>query len=176
MDPFVYEIDGAVPVMPTLPIVETNTKTDDVVARQESGEHYAWKLMPQPYPTEGNIPVVPSEEQSTPATETTNCTEPRPEPWTNTEVVTEDQTDEHGDCFYAQQGDVISIDGNRGFDHIDLRSYSIEDATFQQGAILLHSGFEPTEVGEGEEIPVPITIQHRGVEFAIFKGEVRVEL
>ena len=69
---------------------------------------------------------------------------------------------------------MIAIDGNKGFDHIDLRSYSIEDATFQPGAILLLTEDEPDQTGEGEQSP--ITIRHRGVSFAIFKGEVRVEL
>ena len=71
-------------------------------------------------------------------------------------------------------GDVIKVDGNQGFDHIDLRSYSIDDATFQRGSILLHSKIESSE--EGERLPDPITIRYHGVSFAIFKGEVRVEL
>lgn len=177
VDPFVYEIDGPIPVMPTIPIVEPNISTDQVVAREQSGEHFAWRLMPIPHQAEG------SSSQS-PADETVNVARPsmtrRPqenaEPWTETEVVAENENCDRGDCFYAQSGDVIAIDGNKGFDHIDLRSYSIDDATFQRGAILLHADLQTAEAGEGEESFQPITIRHRGIDFAVFKGEVRVEL
>ena len=214
VDPFDYATDGPIPVMPTLPIVKAKEMTDKVVAREQKGNHYAWRLLPVPYPTEGNIPstvddsnkAISVADQSEPAV---NGSPQSPiansaieqiqavqasghgpvvfdelpkmrsvpaaiESWTETEVVAEENDSDHGDCFFAQSGDVIKIDGNQGFDHIDLRSYSIDDATFQPGAILLHSNLDSAD--EGEQQPAPITIRHRGVAFAIFKGEVRVEL
>ena len=45
IDPFIYEIDGPIPVMPTLPIVEVDSLTERVVAREASGDSYAWRLM-----------------------------------------------------------------------------------------------------------------------------------
>ena len=219
-DPFDYESDGPIPVMPTLPIIKAKAMTDRVVAREKRGDHYAWRLLPVPYPAEGNIPstqhglsearpsvdqpesqnsdsvtsevaheftvpvpmesALPSEEPATYSHGPTvfenlpsQRSKPSIESWTETEVVTA-EADVHGDCFFAQAGDVIKVDGNQGFDHIDLRSYSIDDATFQRGSILLHSKIESSE--EGERLPDPITIRYHGVSFAIFKGEVRVEL
>ena len=183
-DPFVCETDGVIPVMPTLPIIKAKKITDDVVARERSGDHYAWRLLPVPYPAEGNIPMVSADEvEQQPAVEPESDSESpeisKPvaksdaEPWT--EVVPDNNDKDHGECFYAQSGDVIAIDGNKGFDHIDLRSYSIDDATFQPGAILLHSDFVSEDSDDGE-LPQPITIRHRGIGFAIFHGEVRVEL
>ncbi|WP_238381115.1 hypothetical protein [Mariniblastus fucicola] len=194
VDPFVYEVDGAIPVMPSLPIVAAQQMTEEVVARKSAGDHYAWRLMPGPYPAVGNMPMVDAASADQPnqdaITETPNSPHPSApasttgsvtrntvaEPWTESEVVVEADRGQSGECFFAQAGDVISIDGNQGFDHIDLRSYSIDDATFQRGAILLHAGLEPAESGEGEQASAPITIRHRGVGFAIFSGEVRVEL
>lgn len=179
IDPFVHQIDGVIPVMPTLPIIHAKTTTDEVVAREQSGDHYAWRLMPVPYPDEGNIPMFSEDETKQPAGSDSASRAQRvskpagAEAWT--EVVAENNDSEHGDCFYAQSGDVIAIDGNKGFDHIDLRSYSIDDATFQPGTILLHSAFASEEADDGE-LPQPIAIRHRGVGFAIFSGEVRVEL
>lgn len=170
VDPFIYEVDGPIPVMPAIPIVEM-TSTDQVVAREQPGEHYAWRLIRNPHPSDGNASQI-SDHQSDVVPTTANQTRAEAkEAWTETEVVAENKSCDRGDCFYAQSGDVIAIDGNKGFDHIDLRSYSIDDATFQPGAILLHG----TEAGEGEQ-PEPITIRHRGIDFAVFKGEVRVEL
>ena len=173
VDPFVYELDGPVPVMPTLPIVEAQELTDRVVARKASGEHHGWRLLPIPYPAEGNrdSASVKNKANSTASEQPQESNKV----WTETEVVTESDNSSE-DCFYAKPGQVISIDGNQGFDHIDLRSYSIDAATFQPGAILLHSDIDPTELSEGEKTPPPISIRHRGLEFAIFKGEIRVEL
>lgn len=210
VNPFDLEIDGPVPVMAKLPIINAKAMTEKVVSREKAGEHYAWRLMPGPYPDLGNMPQFKSEEakpipaESTPAESTPaepanknsksssvrlelpvvarapvasaaeNVSEP--ETWDETEVVAEEaELDDHGDSFFAQSGDVISIDGNQGYDHIDLRSYSMDDATFQPGAILLNPS-EESDAEDREEPLAPITIQHRGVGFAIFKGEVRVEL
>jgi hypothetical protein len=170
IDPFLYEIDGTIPVMPTLPIVESDQLTERVIARETSGDHFAWRLVAEPEAIEEAEATEPS---------ISNPIETQAEPedvWTETEVVAQDDGDAHGDCFFAQPGQVISIDGNQGFDHIDLRSYSIDDATFQTGAILLHSAIDHAAATEIEQSPSPITIRHRGVEFAVFKGEVRVEL
>ncbi len=172
VDPFVYEIDGPIPVMPTLPIVDAQQITEKVIARQASGEHHAWRLIAEPYPEEGNW--ITSADEIGPGHEPVE--QASNNPWTDTEVVAHGDEDSNEDCFYAKPGQVISIDGNQGFDHIDLRSYCIDAATFQPGAILLHSEIDPNEMGEGEQLPLPISIRHRGVEFAIFKGEVRVEL
>ena len=94
------------------------------------------------------------------------------EDWQQTEVIAEGDEAAHGDDFYAQPGDVISIDGNQGYDHIDLRSYFLEDATFQPGSILL-SPQADNEMGEPQP---PIIIRHRAVDAAIFHGDVRVQL
>ena len=93
------------------------------------------------------------------------------ESWTETEVVAQSDGEFDGDCFIARPGEVISIDGNQGFDHIDLRSYGIDEASFSPGTILLHGGVDGN--GDAEE---SISIRYRGIRFAIFKGEVRVEL
>ena len=97
---------------------------------------------------------------------------PQKESWTHSEIVAEGDIVQQGDNFYAQPGDVISIDGNKGYDHIDLSSYALEDATFQPGAILLNPRVE-NEDGDPEP---PIIIRYRGIGFAIFDGDVRVEL
>ena len=97
---------------------------------------------------------------------------PQKESWTHSEIFAEGDIVQQGDDFYAQPGDVISIDGNKGYDHIDLSSYALQDATFQPGAILLNPRVE-NEDGEPEP---PIIIRYRGIGFAIFDGDVRVEL
>lgn len=209
-DPFAFEIDGPIPAMPTLPIVEAIEMTQNVVSREKAGTHYAWRLKPGPNPETGNTPQVDGTPENQPAqpakqngsevqpvkpvelpvvadsqpqaTETqTSPAMPYEEPaqrsdgsdWSDLEVVSDGNFESLGDSFVVQPGEVIYIDGNQGYDHIDVRSYSIEDATFQPGAILLRSDMLSVE---NEETPAPITIRHRGVAFAIFKGEVRVEL
>jgi hypothetical protein len=170
IDPFLYEVDGKVPEMPTLPIVDSKQLTERVIARETSGEHFAWRLLAEPEVIE----IADTTEEISP-----NGTEAQTEPnetWTETEVVAQGDGDAHGDCFYAKPGQVISIDGNQGFDHIDLRSYNIDHATFQPGTILLRSEIDPEAANEDAQSPPPISIRHRGVRFAIFNGEVRVEL
>ena len=176
VDPFAHAVDGPIPVMPSLPVVNAIEMTEKVVSREKTGEHYAWRLKPGPYPALGNISQVgpkpdgggtaTNEPSASGASELAN--EPSPE----LEVVAEGDSSDYGDNFYAQAGDVISIDGNQGYDHIDLRSYDIADATFQPGAILL-SG---STVDDSDTPADPIIIRHRGIEFAIFRGEERVEL
>ena len=198
-DPFALEVDGPIPVMPTLPIVDAIEMTQNVVSRKKAGTHYAWRLKPGPYPDLGNTPEIDSltERQaaklsvqnesedhsvsdSAPAIDSLQDETEHEDlrEWSEMEVVSElvpnGDIESLGDSFVVQPGEVISIDGNQGYDHIDLRSYDIEDATFQPGAILLSS--ELLVANEHEETPAPITIRHRGVAFAIFKGEVRVEL
>ena len=175
IDPFAQEVGGEIPAMPTLPVISAQELTDQVVARESEGDHHAWRLLVGQRGSSDR-----SERQSSDEGDSNV-------PCSNLDQMPESfelETDSTGpdcceageDCFYAYPGEVISIDGNQGFDHIDLRSYSIEDATFQPGAIVLHGGTDPTHAAEGEVTAKPITIRHRGVEFAVFSGDVRVEL
>lgn len=210
IDPFALEVDGQIPVMPTLPIVDAIEMTQKVVSREKAGVHYAWRLKPGPYPDLGNMavdsvnqeksfqapaagevqavdapPISPDHGQpiSMPqvgvspqvfASQLAVAPTPESPQWAESEVVAGENFDSFGDSFFAQPGEVISIDGNQGYDHIDLRSYSISDASFQPGAILLNTELDGVDINE--ETPAAITIRHRGIGFAIFKGEVRVEL
>ena len=214
LDPFDQAVDGPIPVLPVLPIVKAIEMTEKVVAREQKGVRYAWRLKPGPYPDLGNMlqvengpnqdfEIVPQESAEI-ANVGSVVTEPEPESlialealgkslannedqqawssaienatpqedWQQAEVIAEGDENQYGDDFYAQPGDVISIDGNQGYDHIDLRSYFLEDATFQPGSILLN----PQGDSENGEAQPPIIIRHRGIDSAIFHGDVRVQL
>lgn len=173
VDPFAQEVDGQIPAMPILPVIDADRLTEQVIARQSAGDHHAWKLMAS-HPAAAADATSIGQESSVP--EDSNGTQPN-SVLVETEIVAAcEQSSGPTDCFYAQPGQVIKVDGNQGFDHIDLRSYSIDDATFQPGAILLHTNTDPTLLAEGENAPLPITIRHRGIEFAVFAGDVRVDL
>ena len=174
IDPFAHEVNGQVPAMPTLPVIDEQKLTDQVIARQSSGDHHAWRLMaarPEERETKDENDLVESENP-----ENRRGDQPSSS-WLETEIIAASKSpNDSEDCFYAQPGQVISVDGNQGFDHIDLRSYSIDDATFQPGTILLHTNTDPTLLAEDESAPQPITIRHRGIEFAVFSGDVSVDL
>jgi len=172
VDPFDQALDGPIPVMTSLPVLKAIEMTEQVVSRQKTGDHYAWRLKPGPYPDLGNIPQVKSGTSAETGSDS-ETTETADE-LSSEEVVAEGDSGHYGDNFYAQAGDVISIDGNQGYDHIDLRSYDISEATFQPGSILLTSN--TVEGDDSDDAEAPIIIRHRGIEFAIFRGEERVEL
>jgi len=154
VDPFAMTVDGEVPSMPAIPTVDAMTRR--ILARKSGGGQHAWRLMPT-NPVQGPAPqeLPGSPEDRDPAGDLINGNK---------------------DCFYAQPGDVVFVDGNLGFDHIDLSVYSIDNATFQPDAIILFVGAEDLAQHDPDLIPKPITIRHRGIGFAIFQGGVIADL
>lgn len=67
--------------------------------------------------------------------------------------------------FFADSGDIISIDGNDGYDRIDLACFDIQNAAFSEGVI---------EIKTDEE--TIFTIHHANVRFAIFAEGIEVDL
>jgi hypothetical protein len=160
VDPFTYEDSGEMPTMTSLPVLEAERMTQDTVARQTSGEHHAWTLASE-------LDQATSAESSVAA---------KGQPELADRKSGSQAADQPLDCFFAEPGQVIFVDGNLGFDHIDVRSYSIEHATFQPGSIVLHSNLDPSALAEGEQLAAPITIRYQGVKFAVFSDDVTVEL
>ena len=76
-----------------------------------------------------------------------------------------EQDDETPNLFFATPGEVLFIDGCLGYDNIDLRCFTVNQATFQNDMILV-------EQNDAD----PISIRHRGIRFAVFSGEVMVDL
>ncbi len=187
VNPFDHEIDGAIPELPSLPVAKPLGRAE-TTAIEDGDAPYAWRLQ-RPYPDLGNIPneetkVRNSVEEAQGKREENAVSQPlRKEvetvDWVDTEVVAEGDAGQYGDNFYARPGDVITIDGKQGYEHIDLRSYGIEDAQFQPGSILLSSPDAGDNGGASDEQhspEPPIIIRHRNVDYAIFRGDVRVEL
>ncbi len=151
VDPFSMSVDGEVPSMPSIPIVDTMTRK--ILARKSDGRRHGWRLMP-PEAEPQDLPCQESEAGSD-----------------TTELLNGNK-----DCFFAEPGAVVFVDGNLGFDHIDLSVYSIDNATFQPYAILLFVDADAIAKHDPDVSPQPITIRHRGIEYAIFKGGVVVDL
>lgn len=166
IDPFAYEADGAMPIMTSLPMLDAERMTSEVVARETAGQHHAWTLATAENSPQRNLDLTLTNRAKSSFVESAATLDGK----------VSGAADSVEDCFYAEPGQVIFVDGNQGFDHIDLRSYDINCATFQPEAIVLHASIDPSQVAKADELMEPITIRHRGVEFAIFHGEVRVEL
>ena len=153
VDPFAMAVDGEAPAMPTIPLVDAMTR--EILARKNDDAQHGWRLMP----------FEAKQARAGEQFETTATGEG--------EVSLENG---NKDCFYAKPGDVVFVDGNLGFDHIDLSVYEIDHATFQPDAILLFVDADAIASVDPDVSPKPITIRHRGVGYAIFKGGVRVDL
>jgi len=69
------------------------------------------------------------------------------------------------DCFLAQDGDTIYIDGNDGFGFIDLTNFDRAQASFQANQILL-------ECEDGTHF----LIDYRNIPIAVFAGGEEIEL
>ena len=155
VDPYAFEETGEIPVMPSIPIVDATEMTRRILSRQTDGQHNAWTLAPNTTPQSSS---------------------PYPSPDGANGASSDDFSSPQSDRFFAGPGEVIFVDGNLGFDHIDLSVYDINDATFQPGAILLYPDANNATEDNRNFAPQPITIRYRGVSFAIFKNNLRVDL
>ena len=67
--------------------------------------------------------------------------------------------------FIANAGDVIQIDGDDGFDHIDLACYDASDARVSEDRIIID-----------DENGTSFVIRFRNIDYALFGGGVKVDL
>jgi hypothetical protein len=81
------------------------------------------------------------------------------------EAAIDGNEDEAQNVFYAEPSEVLFIDGAFGFDHIDLRCFDVNQATFQTDTIIVSTP-------DSE----PITIRYSSIKYAVFSGEVIVDL
>ena len=77
----------------------------------------------------------------------------------------EAQKFESNQLFVADDGDVIQVDGNDGFDFIDLACFNVEDAKFRPNEILISS-----------ENDGKFQIRHTNIDRAVFANGVEVNL
>ncbi len=77
----------------------------------------------------------------------------------------EAQKFESNQLFVADDGDVIQVDGNDGFDFIDLACFNVEDAKFKPNEILISS-----------ENDGKFQIRHTNIDRAVFANGVEVNL
>ncbi|MFK7768485.1 MAG: hypothetical protein AB8B55_14785 [Mariniblastus sp.] len=74
-------------------------------------------------------------------------------------------TFDNSQLFVADIGDVIQVDGNEGFDFIDLACFKLQDAEFFPNRILI-----ATDDGENFEI------RHVNIDRAVFADDIEVDL
>lgn len=164
VDPFAMSVDGEVPAMPTIPLVDAMTR--EILSRQNDGDQHGWRLMP----------FAPGQQPGSSDASTGENEADSPSGQSGADKNEVDLEKGNKDCFFAKPGDVVFVDGNLGFDHIDLSVYEIDHATFQPDAILLFVDAEEMSRIDPNVSVQPITIRHRGVGYAIFKGGVVVDL
>ena len=80
-------------------------------------------------------------------------------------AVTEEATQADDDTFLVDGGDVIQIDGNDGYDFIDLACFERNSAEIKQDRIIV----------QDEENPA-FEVHYKNVEYALFAYGVKVEL
>ena len=79
--------------------------------------------------------------------------------------MTEEATQADDDTFLVDGGDVIQIDGNDGYDFIDLACFERNSAEIKQDRIIV----------QDEENPA-FEVHYKNVEYALFAYGVKVEL
>lgn len=92
-------------------------------------------------------------------------TEPETDSVNAMEITADEATEQDDNYFWANTGDVITIDGNQGYGHIDLACFDVSDATFRGNQIQI-------ACDDGTSF----LIEHCNVTYAIFADGVEIEL